>query len=172
MVSTLGLQPHLDENAGFEVAQTFAVPLLCHFLATTGREFHNSQMARRQSQSSVKMFGANASTISMRFRVTTDRRYLRSEAYLIAEKPTIAGQNRMEQMKSLSEIYLTIISRCTHASIEAARQTLDIYLFCLPWGIRLVSRTGHWTSLKLVHLKENSIIFLPREGKCLIRKWR
>jgi hypothetical protein len=40
------------------------------------------------------MLGASASTISIRFRVTIEDisvLYLLSEAYLIAEKPTIAG---------------------------------------------------------------------------------
>ena len=45
-------------------------------------------------------------------------------------------------------------------------------LFCLPRGIRIFSRTGHWTSLKLLHLKEKSIIQLPFSRKCLFRKWR
>ena len=39
-------------------------------------------------------------------------------------------------------------------------------------GIRIFSRTGHWTFLKLLHLKEKSIIQLEFSRKSLTRKWR
>ena len=44
MPNTLGLLRYL-ENEASEVAETFAVPLKYHNLATTGRKVLNSQMA-------------------------------------------------------------------------------------------------------------------------------
>ena len=154
MPDTLGLQPYL-ENAALEVAETFAVPLSYHNLTTMRRKVLISQMARRQSQSSVKMFGSSASTISTRFRVATEDIFVQRH---ILQLRSLRQQVKTawSRQKSQSKFYLTMISRRTP---QKRPGRLSIFcLFCLPRGIRIFSRTGYWTSLKLLHLKENSII--------------
>ena len=140
MPNTLGLQPYL-ENAALEVAETFAVPLSYHNLATILRKVLISQMARRQSQSSVKTFGSSASTISTRFRVATEDIFVQRH---ILQLRSLRQQVRTawSRQQSKSKFYLTMISRRTRTSIEAARETVDLLPLLPPSGYSNFLKNG------------------------------
>ena len=133
MPNTLGLQPYL-ENAALEVAETFAVPLSYHNPATILAKVFFSQMARRQSQSSVnKTFGSNASMISTRVIVATGDIFVQRH---ILQLRSLRQQVKTvwRRQKSQSKFYLTMASRCTRTSIEAARKTVDLLPLLPPSG--------------------------------------
>ena len=140
MPNTLGLQPYL-ENAALEVAETFAVPLSYHNPATILAKVLNSQMARRQSQSSVNMFGSSASTISTRFRVATEDIFVQRH---ILQLRSLRQQVKTawSRQKSQSKFYLTMVSRRTRTSIEAARKTVDLLPLLLPSGYSNFLKNG------------------------------
>ena len=140
MPNTLGLQLYL-ENAALEVAETFAAPLSYHNLATILRKVLISQMARRQSQSSVKTFGSSASTISTRFIVATEDIFVQKH---ILQLRSLRQQVRTawSRQKSQSKFHLTMISRRTRTSIEAARETVDLLPLLPPSGYSNFLKNG------------------------------
>ena len=140
MPNTVGLQPYL-EDAALEVAETFAVPLSYHNPSTMLRKVINSQITRRQSQSSAKTFGSSASTISTRFRVATEDIFVQRH---ILQLRSLRQQVKTawSRQESQSKSHLAMISRRTRTSKEAARETVDLLPLLPPSGYSNFLKNG------------------------------